>query len=123
MSVASALQQARIEIVINRRCNTDAFEIWMLRIEKKICIDWADCTRQSQHCRTPLVNPAVANFDCRSRWRRNAPIGRQLIRRQNFNQTLWPFQVKRFIFFLENERHAMDEDLERGGRLMLAYID
>src|SRR6266542_3308986 len=117
MSVASALQQARIEIVINRRCNTDAFEIWMLRIEKKICIGWADCTRQSQHYRTPLVNPAVANFHGLGWRRRNAPVRRQFFRRKNFGKTVWPFQMKHFVFFLENERHAIREDLQRSGGL------
>ncbi len=33
-----AIQQARIEVVIDRGCDTDAFEIPMFRIEKEICV-------------------------------------------------------------------------------------
>jgi len=31
--------------------------------------------------------------------------------------------MKRFVFFLENERYAIGEDLKRSGGLMFAYVD
>ena len=123
MSVASAIQQARIEIVINRRCNTDAFEIRMLRIEKKICIGWAYGAWHGEHCGSAIVNPAVADLASFDRRGMDSPVGGQCFRRNNFCYDIWPFQAERFKFIDRKKWLVVYEDLDRCGGLMLARVN
>ena len=44
-TIFSAVQQARVELEIDRRRDADAFEIAMFRIEKKICVGGTDHAR------------------------------------------------------------------------------
>src|SRR5207244_9371939 len=67
-------------------------------------------------------NPAIANLHRLLRRRRNSPVGGQFLYWKNLRETIRPFQMKRFVFFLENERHAIREHLKRSGGLMFAHI-
>src|SRR2546430_9953443 len=89
--------QAGIEFIIDRRRDSDSFEVGMLWIQEEISVIGAEGTGDGQHSRTSFSHPSVAYFG--SFWRRYriSPVRGQLLQRKNFGETISPLHSERFV--------------------------
>src|ERR1700736_4355363 len=113
----------RIEREIDRARDADLVEITVCWIKKEISLGRSYCTGHSQNSGTFFEYPLVPDFHRRSwRWD-NPPIGRKIFRHKNLGDTIWPFQIKRFVAFIGQERLTMDKNFESRSRLMFTRVD